>query len=115
VQREAVFHKAGEIVKPSPSQAFVLIHTTPQTTGDGEAYLPITPWRWGAYPFNHEKGQNWSFADGHVDHPRWVEEDTVTKSQRLTGPADALPGNRDYLALQMATPMWWVFNPADPD
>jgi prepilin-type processing-associated H-X9-DG protein len=113
LQREAVFHKASDITRPSPADAFVFIHTTPQTTGDGECHLPITPWLWGAYPFNHEKGQNWSFADGHVAHRRWLEEDTVRKgkSKFLPGTAYALPGNRDYIALQKAAPLWWALTP----
>jgi prepilin-type processing-associated H-X9-DG protein len=103
LQRQAVFRKTSDITRPSPPKAFVFLHTTPQTTGDGECNLPIpTNWLWGAYPFNHEKGQNWSFADGHVDHRRWLEEDTVIKSKLkfLPGTAYALPGNRDYIALQ---------------
>ena len=113
LQREAVFHKTSDIRRPSPTKAFVFIHTIPQTTGDGECNLPITPWLWGAYPFNHEKGQTWSFADGHVDRRRWLEEDTVRKSKPkfLPGTAYALPGNRDYIALQKASPLWWGLNP----
>lgn len=117
LQREAVFHKTSDIARPSPAKAFVFLHTTPQTTGDGECNLPVTPWLWGAYPFNHEKGQNWSFADGHVDHRHWLEKDTVIKSKLkfLPGTAYALPGNRDYIALQKAAPPWWVLNPEAPD
>jgi hypothetical protein len=115
LQRQVVFHKTSDITKPSPARAFVFIHTTPQTTGDGECYMPITPWLWGGYPFNHEKGQNWSFADGHVDHRRWLEEDTVrgSKSKFLFGTAYASPGNRDYIALQEAAPFWWILNSQD--
>jgi len=117
LQRQVVFHKTQAIQKPPPALAFVLMHTTPQTTGDGECYMPFTPWLWGGYPFNHGKGQNWSFADGHVEHRRWLDEDTVRKSKIkfLPGTAYALPGNRDYIALQEAAPLWWVLDPKNPD
>jgi len=107
LQRQVVFHKTGDITKPT--EAFVFVHTTPQTTGDGECNMPTTPWLWGGYPFNHEKGQTWSFPDGHVDHPRRLEDDTLRKS-KLKFPIYTSPGNRDYIRLQKATPLWRILD-----
>ncbi len=115
MQRESVFRKTSDMRKPSSSDAFVFIHSTPQTTGDGEFNMTTTPWLWGGYPFSHGKGQNWSFADGHAVRRRWLEEETEigSKAEFSFGTSYASTGNRDYIALQEATPFWWIINSKD--
>jgi prepilin-type processing-associated H-X9-DG protein len=97
------FRKASDINTPSPTRAFVFIDEHPWSM-DGDAFFYVYPpatWRWGSFPdARHQNGANLSFADGHVDHLKWLEPSTlkISKSKGTVfgaGWVDVNPGDRD--------------------
>jgi prepilin-type N-terminal cleavage/methylation domain-containing protein/prepilin-type processing-associated H-X9-DG protein len=72
--------KLSQLVKPPPVKIFVFLDDHPESIGDGIFGLP-SPWvadtssGWwgGSMPADrHNQGCNLSFADGHVEHYRWL-------------------------------------------
>ena len=106
---EWVFHTAAQIAsaKPSPAEAFVFIHEADFTVpfGGGWLYLPIR-WTWTSFPANHENGHNLSFADGHVEHSRWKDPNTLKAFKNYVD-GESAQNNRDLAGLLQATPGWW--------
>ena len=64
----------SQIVKPPPVRTFVFTDEHPQSIGDGVFGIPEGGGWWGAsMPADrHDQGCNLSFADGHVEHWRWL-------------------------------------------
>ncbi|MBI2928082.1 MAG: type II secretion system protein [Verrucomicrobia bacterium] len=100
-QYDWVVHRASQIVAPPPSQAFVFIQEHPGSSllSGGWFYLPLR-WATLSVPFNHENGENLSFADGHAEHWRWRDPNTARHVE--------LVGNRDLARRLQATPAWWA-------
>jgi prepilin-type processing-associated H-X9-DG protein len=99
---------AGDIRDPSPVKALVFIHEHASTIED--AYFWISQpgdWTWGNFPATlHQNGDNLSFADGHVEHWKWVEPNTIKLSQRtdwFVG-ANTIRSDRDLMHLWQAIP-----------
>lgn len=86
------FRKYSEIVRPSPSQAFVFLDEHPDGIDDG--YFLVFVDRkdlWGNLPANYHNGAcGFSFADGHAEIRKWVDPDTLSKKIVATpkGPRD---------------------------
>jgi prepilin-type N-terminal cleavage/methylation domain-containing protein/prepilin-type processing-associated H-X9-DG protein len=86
------FRKASEIVRPSPSQAFVFLDEHPDSIDDG--YMLVFVNRhllWGNMPANYHNGAcGFSFADGHSEIRKWKDPDTLSKKIVATpkGPTD---------------------------
>lgn len=97
------FTKSVEILNPNPSQCLVFIDENPNTMADAEFGIPtvwyvLPPTNWWDMPANwHNRGANLSFADGHVEHWRWVASENVPANfQNNSGspipvPATAIP------------------------
>jgi len=87
----------------------VFIHEAGFAMWGGLFYLPVR-WAWTDFPANHQNGHNLSFADGHVEHWRWQDPNTLkTFARPVVDPN--LPGypalyNRDLVRLLKATPAW---------
>ena len=102
------FKKSSDIKNPPPTKTFVFIHEHAQTIED--AYFWVTQpgdWTWGNFPATlHGNGDNLSFADGHADHWKWVEPNTLKLSRRtdwFVG-EPTIPNNRDLVHLWEAIP-----------
>ena len=85
------FRKSTEIVRPSPSQAFVFLDENPTTLDDGYFLVVFDTLVWGNDPgIYHDGACGFSFADGHGETHRWRDPDTlaVNKPASPTGPHD---------------------------
>jgi prepilin-type N-terminal cleavage/methylation domain-containing protein/prepilin-type processing-associated H-X9-DG protein len=86
------FRKSSEIIRPSPSQAFVFIDEHPDAIDDGYFLVFLNRRHlWGNMPANYHNGAGGlSFADGHAEIRKWQDPDTL--SQKIvanpTGPRD---------------------------
>jgi prepilin-type N-terminal cleavage/methylation domain-containing protein/prepilin-type processing-associated H-X9-DG protein len=77
------FRKASEIVRPSPSGAFVFLDEHPDTIDDGYMLVLVDSTAhgvWGNLPANYHNGAcGFSFADGHAEIHKWLDPDTLSK------------------------------------
>jgi prepilin-type N-terminal cleavage/methylation domain-containing protein/prepilin-type processing-associated H-X9-DG protein len=86
------FRKYSEIVRPSPSQAFVFIDERPEEIDDG--YFLVFLDRedaWGNLPAIYHNGAcGLSFADGHAEIHKWLDPDTLAPkvASNPKGPRD---------------------------
>jgi prepilin-type N-terminal cleavage/methylation domain-containing protein/prepilin-type processing-associated H-X9-DG protein len=73
------FRKYGEIITPSPSQAFVFIDERPEHIDDGYFLVFLDREElWGNMPAIYHNGAgSLSFADGHAEIRKWVDPDTL--------------------------------------
>ena len=75
------FRKSTEIVRPSPSSAFVFLDEHPDAIDDG--YFLVFVDRkdlWGNLPANYHNGAcGFSFADGHAEIKKWKDPNTLSK------------------------------------
>ena len=81
-RRYFTFRKMSDIIRPSPSQAFVFIDEHPDAIDDGY-FLVFLDRRhlWGNMPANyHNNACGLSFADGHAEIRKWVDPDTRSKT-----------------------------------
>jgi prepilin-type N-terminal cleavage/methylation domain-containing protein/prepilin-type processing-associated H-X9-DG protein len=74
---ESTYQKFTEISQPPPSDIFVFIDTQEEDIWDGTfgIFSPDSYWAdfWLDLPADrHQQGANLSFADGHVEHWRWL-------------------------------------------
>jgi prepilin-type N-terminal cleavage/methylation domain-containing protein/prepilin-type processing-associated H-X9-DG protein len=76
------FKKYTEIVRPSPSQAFVFLDEHPDGIDDGYFLVFVNRRRlWGNMPANYHNGAcGFSFADGHAEIRKWLDRDTLSKT-----------------------------------
>ena len=86
------FRKASEIVRPSPSEAFVFLDEHPDSIDDGYFLVFVNRHQlWGNMPANYHNGAcGFSFADGHAEIRKWLDPDTLSKKIVATpkGPRD---------------------------
>jgi prepilin-type N-terminal cleavage/methylation domain-containing protein/prepilin-type processing-associated H-X9-DG protein len=61
----------------NPSSRMVFLDTGKRVTHSFRAYFNTELWYYGA-PSRHEKGNTFSFADGHCEYWRWRGSDTIT-------------------------------------
>lgn len=70
--------KYTDIQRPPPSKAFVFIDEHSIGIDDGYFAINVNPQVWQNYPATwHQNGANLSFADGHAEHWRWLEPQTL--------------------------------------
>ena len=85
------FRKLHEIIRPSPSQAFVFLDEHPTTLDDGYFLVVFNTIIWGNDPGIYHNGAcGLSFADGHSEVRKWLDPDTlaVIKPPSPQGPRD---------------------------
>jgi prepilin-type N-terminal cleavage/methylation domain-containing protein/prepilin-type processing-associated H-X9-DG protein len=85
------FRKMSEIVRPSPSQAFVFLDEHPTTLDDGYFLVVFDTIVWGNDPGAFHNGAcGLSFADGHSEIHRWLDPDTLAEKKPASpkGPRD---------------------------
>jgi prepilin-type processing-associated H-X9-DG protein len=87
-----ISHKFSDIRHPPPTQAFVFVDEHPLSIDDGYFAIQVDFPYWGNFlSTHHSRGANFSFADGHAEHWKWLEENTVRISHfswPLAGPND---------------------------
>ncbi len=75
----------NQIRKIPPALTLLFGDESPISINDGFLYLLITGDRWADIPANwHSRGCNFSFADGHVEHWRWIDSRTLTVTPNQT-------------------------------
>lgn len=75
----------NQIKKPSPTQTIVFADESPATINDGFFGVLITGNLWVDIPAAwHSRGCNFSFADGHAEHWRWMDPRTPTLTTGTT-------------------------------
>lgn len=73
------YRKYHQIVRPSPSQAFVFLDEHPESIDDGYflVWMDIKG-AWGNWPANYHNGAcGFSFADGHGEIKKWRDPATL--------------------------------------
>ncbi|MEN9674115.1 MAG: PilD-dependent protein PddA [Verrucomicrobiota bacterium] len=75
------FRKSSDIVRPSPSEAFVFLDEHPDAIDDGYFLVFVNRHHlWGNMPANYHNGAcGLSFADGHAEIRKWVDADSKSK------------------------------------
>jgi prepilin-type processing-associated H-X9-DG protein len=102
------FRKFSDIRDPWPTKTFVFIDVHPGSIGNG--FFVVTQpgdWRWGDFPdARHQNGANLSFADGHAEHLKWRESNTlkIAKMKGLLWSVVTTKGDRDLSRLQECIP-----------
>ncbi len=98
----AVNKKTGDITAPPPSQAYVFLDEHQNSIDDGTFGVAPDGDKWYNLPATwHQKGCNFSFADGHAEHWRWLDPRTPSVSQ--INSVVHVPSNRDLKRLQAGT------------
>lgn len=70
--------KETDILHPPPSLALVFVHENDNTIDDGFWNIEVVSRTWQNNPeIIHMNGDNFSFADGHVEHWTWLEAHTL--------------------------------------
>jgi prepilin-type processing-associated H-X9-DG protein len=75
------YYKESDLVRPGPSQLFVLIDESP--TGINDAFFVAEPGtaQWVDFPASyHNNSGGLSFADGHAEIKRWTDQAIFTAS-----------------------------------
>ena len=75
------FRRYSDIVRPSPSEAFVFLDEHPDAIDDGYFLVFVNRRHlWGNLPANYHNGAcGFSFADGHAEIRKWVDADSLSK------------------------------------
>jgi prepilin-type processing-associated H-X9-DG protein len=69
----------NQMVKISPALTLVFLDENPLSINDSMCGIFIAGNRWWDFPAVwHSRGCNLSFADGHVEHWRWMDARTLT-------------------------------------
>jgi prepilin-type processing-associated H-X9-DG protein len=78
-------YSENQMRKTSVSDTLVLLDENPLSINDTMCGIFITGDRWWDFPAVwHSRGCNFSFADGHVEHWRWMDARTVGLSSGAT-------------------------------
>jgi prepilin-type processing-associated H-X9-DG protein len=87
-----------QMTKPPPALTIVFLDESPLSINDGYFFIAATGNTWTDVPASrHSRGCNFSFADGHAEHWRWLDPRTVT----LT-PGATTANNPDLQRMQAA-------------
>ncbi len=90
-------YSENQIRKTPPSSTLVFLDENPLTINDGFFAILISGNTWADLPAAwHSHGCNFSFADGHAEHWRWMDPRTWSLSQMLA----TTPNNPDLQRLQ---------------
>ncbi|MCI0534817.1 MAG: prepilin-type N-terminal cleavage/methylation domain-containing protein [Verrucomicrobiales bacterium] len=96
--------KFDDIKRPPPTKALVFIDEHPISIDDGYFAILIAARQWQNYPAVwHQNGVNLSFADGHAEHWRWLESQTLNNKQFWTFALKPMDRDFDRIAPAYAT------------
>jgi prepilin-type N-terminal cleavage/methylation domain-containing protein/prepilin-type processing-associated H-X9-DG protein len=78
-------YSEDQMRKVSPTSTIVFLDEAPPVINDGFFAVSATGPKWSDVPAVwHSRGCNLSFADGHVEHWRWMDKRTLTLSSGAT-------------------------------
>ena len=104
------YRKSSDIVRPSPSRAWVFLDEREQSIDDGfflvflSAKFGNKPDQWGNLPATyHNNAGGLSFADGHAEIHKWVDPDTLKRIAPNSRPSGAYLGPHDVPWIQERT------------
>ncbi|MBC8094858.1 MAG: prepilin-type N-terminal cleavage/methylation domain-containing protein [Akkermansiaceae bacterium] len=86
-----VNRRKADIVKPSPSQAFVFVEEHESIIDDGHFGFAATGDTWYNLPGMWHRGANFSFADGHASFRKWLNGETL---RIITNPSNDQSANK---------------------
>jgi prepilin-type N-terminal cleavage/methylation domain-containing protein/prepilin-type processing-associated H-X9-DG protein len=96
--------KYDDIRRPPPTKALVFIDEHPISIDDGYFAILVDARQWQNYPASwHENGVNLSFADGHAEHWRWLEAQTLTLKSFFVPALKPVDRDFDRIAKAYAT------------
>lgn len=105
-----LWRRLSDVTDPGPARAFGFIDSHPVTMSGGLFIVPL-PFRphgsdWAHFPdARHQNGANLSFADGHVEHWRWREANTLKLAKDCWwGWKPTKAGDGDLARLQACIP-----------
>jgi prepilin-type N-terminal cleavage/methylation domain-containing protein/prepilin-type processing-associated H-X9-DG protein len=96
-----VYNKMADFTRPGPAMTFVFLDECPDSLNDGLFQLNMTGNTWSDVVGSlHNGGGDFSFADGHAETHKWLDD--ITKSRVVKGqcPAYTKSSPRDYRWLQ---------------
>jgi prepilin-type N-terminal cleavage/methylation domain-containing protein/prepilin-type processing-associated H-X9-DG protein len=98
--------KETDIQHPPPARAFVFVHESDFTIVTPYfEFIPETR-AWFDVPSTiHLKGDNFSFADGHVEHWTWYEQNTLNLNNQAELALSPTDKDFDRVAAAYATPL----------
>ena len=87
-----------QMTHSAPAITFVFLDESPPSINDGLFVTLLTGDLWSDFPAVwHSKGCNFSFADGHAEHRKWLDARTLAL---LSGGSQTTPGNSDLQWMQ---------------
>ena len=91
------YNKTTEVLRPSPSQLWMMNDEHPDSINDGwEIMNPTDPNSWVDLPASyHINACGFNYADGHSEIKRWQERSTMVKVRYQQYNGFAAPGSRD--------------------
>jgi prepilin-type N-terminal cleavage/methylation domain-containing protein len=96
-----VYNKTSEFSRPGPSMTFIFLDECPDSINDGLFQVHMTSLSWGdVVAAQHCGGGGFSFADGHAEIHKWVDNNTKFRVVHGTCPALGKSSPRDYLWIQ---------------
>jgi prepilin-type N-terminal cleavage/methylation domain-containing protein/prepilin-type processing-associated H-X9-DG protein len=100
--------KETDIRHPPPSFALVFLHESDVTIDDGYWAIDVVDHEWQNFPATiHMNGDNFSFADGHVEHWTWLSRLTLSLLSQGQENAKAPAADPDFnrAAAAYSTPL----------
>ena len=103
------YRKTSDIIRPSPSSAFVFLDEHPDAIDDGYFLVFVDRKNlWANLPANYHNGAcGFSFADGHAEIKKWKDPDTLSKK---IVPTPTAPHDVPWTQLRTSAPI----NESDP-
>jgi len=109
--RYYTYRKYSEIVRPSPTEAFVFLDEHPDAIDDGYFLVDlISRHLWGNWPANYHNGAcGFSFADGHAEIKKWRDRPTL-RARLAPGTDGPCPNDVPWIQARTSAPI----NPSNP-
>jgi prepilin-type N-terminal cleavage/methylation domain-containing protein/prepilin-type processing-associated H-X9-DG protein len=98
--------KEGDIQHPPPARAMVFLHEADLSIDDGYFAIQVITRIWQNVPANlHLSGDNFSFADGHVEHWKWLLAHTINLNAYNENALSPTDQDFDRVAAAYSTPL----------
>jgi prepilin-type N-terminal cleavage/methylation domain-containing protein/prepilin-type processing-associated H-X9-DG protein len=100
-----VYKRMSEMVKLSPTQAWVFVDEHPDSINDGCFFVNVREPQWVDLPASYHNGAcGFAFADGHSEIRKWTEPVTIRSVRHVDLPrTETRPDDRDLLWLRERT------------